>query len=299
MEPKLILVPTDFSDASTHALRFAARLAERSGARIRLVYADYFVPPIDFAASAAVEYALTSDEAADEAKKLLIRTAEENLPATVTFETRVVIEAPVAAIIDEARHCGADLLIMGTHGRTGFRRLVVGSVTETVMRMVNLPLITVSPNATPTRINASLSRIVVAVDYTAECREAILAAAAFAGADARFVCVRNARECDDPTIAAAEIRRMQAWTPPELLDRCQYKVLPDDHPAEQVIELAKLVHANLIATGLTSKRTTTEVVRGTLSERLVERADCPVLAVNEMTVAACATLAQAATAGKS
>src|SRR5213075_243575 len=85
MESKLILVPTDFSDASTHALRFAARLAERSGARIRLVYADYFVPPIDFAASAAVEYALTSDEAADEAKKLLIRTAEENLPATVTF----------------------------------------------------------------------------------------------------------------------------------------------------------------------------------------------------------------------
>src|SRR5204863_1374216 len=191
IRPKLILVPTDFSEPAAHALRFASRLAERVGARIRLMYADYFVPPIDFAASAAVEYALTSDEAADEAKKLLIRTAEENLPATVKFETRVVIESPVAAIIDEARHCGADLVIMGTHGRTGFRRLVVGSVTETVMRMVNLPLITVSPNTAAARIAATLPRIVVAVDYTAECREAILAAAAVAAAGARIIYVRN------------------------------------------------------------------------------------------------------------
>jgi nucleotide-binding universal stress UspA family protein len=296
---KRILVPVDFSDESAHALRFAGRLAQHHGATVRLLYADYFVPPVDFASSAAIEFAITSDEAADSAKKLLIHTAQEHLPAGVAFETRVVIDSPVAAIVDEARHCGADLVVMGTHGRTGFRRLVVGSVTETVMRMVNLPLITVSPNATATRINASLSRIVIAIDYTAECREAFLAAVAVADADARIVCVRNVTECDDPTVAAAEIRRMQAWTPPGLLDRCQYKVLPDDHPAEQVLELAKLVHANLIATGLTPKRTTTEVVRGTLSERLVERADCPVLAVNEMTVVARTTAAPAATVAKS
>ena len=296
---KRILVPVDFSDESAHALRFAGRLAQHHGATVRLLYADYFVPPVDFAASAAVEFAITSDEAADAAKKLLIHTAEEHLPAGVAFETRVVIDSPVAAIVDEARHCGADIVIMGTHGRTGFRRLVVGSVTETVMRMVNLPLITVSPKTAASRVTATLSRIVVAVDYTAECREAILAAASIADAEARMVCVRNVEDCDNPTVAAAEIRRMQAWTPPEILDRCQYKVLPDDHPAEQVLELAKLVYANLIATGLTSKRTTTEVVRGTLSERLVERADCPVLAVNEMTVTARMTAAPAATAGKS
>jgi nucleotide-binding universal stress UspA family protein len=296
---KRILVPVDFSDESAHALRFAGRLAQHHGATVRLLYADYFVPPVDFSSSAAIAFAITSDEAADSAKKLLIHTAEEQLPKGVSFETRVVIDAPVAAIVDEARHCGADLVIMGTHGRTGFRRLVLGSVTETVMRMVNLPLITVSPKTASSRIAATLPRIVVAVDYTAECREALLAAAAIADPGARIVCVRNVKECDDPTIAAAEICRMQAWTPPEILERCQYKVLPDDHPAEQVLELAKLVRADLIVTGLTSKRTTTEVVRGTLSERLVERADCPVLAVNEMTVAACATTALPVRVGKS
>jgi len=292
---KRILVPVDFSEESAHALRFAGQLAKRHGAIVKLLYADYFVPPVDLA---SMELGVTSVEAADAAKKLLVHTAEEHLPAGVSFETRVVVDAPVAAIVDEARHCGADLVIMGTHGRTGFRRLVVGSVTETVMRMVNLPLITVSPKTAASRILPALPRIVVAVDYTAECREAILAAAALAEAETLIVCVRNVKECDDPTVAAAEIRRMQAWTPPELLDRCRYRVLPEDHPAEQVLELAKLIRADLIVTGLASRRSTAEVVRGTLAERLVERADCPVLAVNEMAVATRAAAAPAAIANK-
>ena len=284
MEPKLILVPTDFSDASTHALRFAARLAERTGARIRLMYADYFVPPIDFAASAAVEYALTSDEAADEAKQLLIRAAEENLAPSVSFETRVVIDAPVAAIIDEARHCGADLVVMGTHGRTGFRRLVVGSVTESVMRGINIPILTVSPLTDNARITVSLPRIVVPIDYSPECREAIRAAAALADSSlSRIVCVRPV-DTDTPDIAVGEITRMQSFTPPELVERCQYKLLPGDHPAEQVVEFAKLVRADLIALGCSTNRTTAEVVRGTFAERIIERSDCPVLVVNEQTV---------------
>ena len=284
MEPKLILVPTDFSDASTYALRFAARLADRTGARIRLVYADYFVPPIDFAASAAVEYALTSNEAEDEAKKLLIRTAEENLPATVPFDTRVVVESPVAAILDEARHCGADLVVMGTHGRTGFRRLVVGSVTESVTRAINVPVITVSPLAATDRIAIDLPRIVVPIDFTPECREAIRVAVELSdGKESRVLCVRTI-ESDTPDNAVGEIERMQSFTPPELLERCHYKLLPGDRPAEQVVEFAKLVRADLIAVGAATGRTATEVMRGTFAERILERSDCPVLVINEQTV---------------
>ncbi len=283
MDPKLILVPTDFSDASTHALRFAARLAGRNGARLRLLYADYFVPPVDFAASAAVEYALTSDEAADEAKTLLARYAEQNLPKEIEFETRVVIDSPVAAIVDEARHCGADLVVMGTHGRTGFRRLVVGSVTESVLRGVNVPLISVSMLAAIDRLPITLPRVVVPIDYTPECRLALLSAASLADAVlARIMCVRPA-ETDAPDVAIDEIKKMQAFTPPELLGRCQYKLLPGDHPAEQVIEFAKLVRADLIAVGAAASRRAGEIVRGTFAERILERSECPVLVINEMT----------------
>ncbi|HEV2722585.1 MAG TPA: universal stress protein, partial [Thermoanaerobaculia bacterium] len=178
MKPNLILVPTDFSEPAAHALRFAGRLAERFGATVRLMYADYFVPPVDFSASAAVEYALTSDEAADEAKKHLIRLAKEVLPKGVAYETRVIIDSPVPAIVDEARNCNANFVIMGTHGRTGFRRLVVGSVTESVMRVINVPVIAISPLTDERRIAASLSRVVCAVDYSAESREALRVCAA-------------------------------------------------------------------------------------------------------------------------
>lgn len=287
--PKLILVPTDFSEPAAHALRFAARLAQRFGARLRLVYADYFVPPVDFSASAAVEYALTSDEAADEAKKHLSRLAEEFVPKGVTCETRVVIDSPVPAIIDEARYANADLVVMGTHGRTGFRRLIVGSVTEAVMRIANVPVIAISPLTDARRIAAPLSRIVCAADYTPEAREALRVCAAIADIIplAKVIVVR-CFDAETPQEAADEIVRLQQWTPPEIVDRCQYKLLPADHPAEQVVELAKLVHADLIAAGCSGTRTTTEVMRGTTAERIAERSDCPVLVVNEMV-----TIAQA------
>src|SRR4051794_31718940 len=190
--PKLILVPTDFSEPAAHALRFAVQLAQRFGARIRLVYADYFVAPVDFSASAAVEYALTSDEAADEAKKHLVRVAEEIVPKDVAVETRVVIDSPVPAIVDEARYSNADLIVMGTHGRTGFRRLIVGSVTESVMRIASIPVVAISPLTDARRLAAPLSRIVCAADYSPESREALRVCAALADASplAKIIVVR-------------------------------------------------------------------------------------------------------------
>ena len=295
--PQLILVPTDFSEPAAHALRFAARLAQRFGARLRLVYADYFVPPVDFSASAAVEYALTSDEAADEAKKHLLRLVDEIVPKSVKCETRVVIDSPVPAIVDEARYSNADLIVMGTHGRTGFRRLIVGSVTESVMRIANVPIIAISPLTDARRLAAPLSRIVCAADYSPESREALRVCAALADITplAKIVVVR-CLDTDTPQEAADEIVRLQQWTPPEIVDRCQYKLLPADHPAEQVVELAKLVHADLIAAGCAANRTTAEVMRGTTAERIIERSDCPVLVINEMATISVAAKAELATA---
>jgi len=281
---KIILVPTDFSEPAAHALRYAGGLAQRFGARVRLIYADYFVPPVDFSASAAVEFALTSDEAADTAKKQLIKLAENVLPSGVAYETRVLIDSPVPAIVEEARSCNADLVVMGTHGRTGFRRLIVGSVTESVMRIVNVPLLAISPLADERRTSAPSGRIVCAVDGSPESRAALRACATFAEAPDAKIVVARCLDTETPQEAANEIVRLQRWTPDDLVERCQYKLLPADHPAEQVVELAKLVYADLIAAGCASSRTTGELMRGTTAERIVERSDCPVLVVNEFAV---------------
>jgi nucleotide-binding universal stress UspA family protein len=281
---KIILVPTDFSDTSTHAVRFAGRLALRHGASVRLIYADHFIPPVDFPPNVA-GIALTVDQAVDDARVWLIDEANRLLPESVPFETQVLIDAAVPAIVDEARQCDAWLVVMGTHGRTGFRRLILGSITEAVMRMVNKPLIAVGPQSVRAQTSSALPRVVVPFDYSAECLESLQFAASMSDADGQIICVRTV-DSDAVINAGIEIYRMQEWLPPELMRRCQFKVLPGDSPAEEIVELARLAHADLIAAGTTSHRTTAEVIRGTLAERIVERSELPVLIVNEMTVLA-------------
>ena len=143
----------------------------------------------------------------------------------------------------------------------------------------------------------ALYDIVCAADYSPESREALRVCAAFADATplAKIIVVR-CLDVDTPQEAADEIVRLQQWTPPEIVDRCQYKLLPADHPAEQVVELAKLVHADLIAAGCAGYRSTAEVMRGTTAERIAERSDCPVLVMNEMSVVAANAEAELVTA---
>jgi len=152
------------------------------------------------------------------------------------------------------------------------------------MRIVNVPLLAISPLTDERRTSAPSGRIVCAVDGSPESRAALRAAATFAEAPDAKIVVARCLDTETPQEAANEIVRLQRWTPDDLVERCQYKLLPADHPAEQVVELAKLVYADLIAAGCASSRTTGELMRGTTAERIVERSDCPVLVVNEFAV---------------
>ena len=146
---KLILVPTDFSEPATRALRFASKLAEESGAHLLVLYADTFEIPIDYTSTAA-QVALGSQQLAENAREELQTYTELHVPANVPFDVRVVINSPVNAILDQARQSGAELIVMGTHGRTGIRRLFLGSVTEAVVRLSTVPVLTVNEKTTGT-----------------------------------------------------------------------------------------------------------------------------------------------------
>src|SRR5262245_12513556 len=124
--PKLILAPTDFSDAAAHALRYAGALAAKFGARLLVMYAATFTPPVDVNSMSAATLAISREELAARAQEELERHVEENVSG-VAYDTDVHIDVPVLAITQVARESGADLIVMGTHGRTGIRRLVVGS----------------------------------------------------------------------------------------------------------------------------------------------------------------------------
>jgi nucleotide-binding universal stress UspA family protein len=144
---KLILVPTDFSGPATRALRYASKLAQESGAHLLVLYADPFEIPIDYTTTAA-QVAIGIQQLAENARDELQAYTELQVDTRVAFDVRVAINKPVAAILEQARETGADLIVMGTHGRSGFRRLIVGSVTDAVVRLATVPVLTVNDKTT-------------------------------------------------------------------------------------------------------------------------------------------------------
>jgi len=272
--PKVILVATDFSRTAEEALRYASAVAERNGARLVVMYADQLIPPLD-------EFSMTQAQATIEqllnaAQEKLVDHVTSQVSTFVPFEARVVLDAAVPAIVRLAKESGADLLVMGTHGRTGFRRLVVGSVCESVLKSVDVPMLAVSEaaakNSTP-----EIRKIVCGVEYSRECAEALRVAAAVAP-DARLILIR----ADDGSSAAHtsdDLRRLSRWLPSELIDRCELKVIGAS-AAEDLASFAAMAGADLIAAGAPQKHALGDFLRGTATDRIVQHSECPVLIVN-------------------
>ena len=144
----LILCPVDFSAGSEAAAGYGLWLAGRLGARVRLLHAFQGLGH----AAAGVAPGLDDDFAA--AQHAMRKEAERDLEALAArlregsrapVETEMVgIAASPAEAITRAAHAAkADLIVMGTHGRTGVRRMVLGSVAEQVARGAECPVLTV------------------------------------------------------------------------------------------------------------------------------------------------------------
>jgi nucleotide-binding universal stress UspA family protein len=281
--PKVILAPTDFSDTAAHALRYAGALAARFNARLLVVYADTFTPPVDVTSMSASTLAISRQDLAARAQEELAQHVEANLGNDVIYDTNTIIDVPVLAITQAARESGADLIVMGTHGRTGLRRLVVGSVTEAVMRLADVPVIAVNPN---TSEKATVRRVLCEVRYTPECRDAVTIAAALADSVNAPLTLLRTVDSDAMQNTIDDLIQLRAWVPRELVDRCELKIVPAAAPGEQVVEFAKLTHADLIAIGVPHDRSLADVLRGSTAERIVQQSGCPVLAVNSFAAAA-------------
>jgi nucleotide-binding universal stress UspA family protein len=136
-----ICCPVDFSAPSTVALRAAAELAKRLGASLTILHVHQETPvPAPFQPDPGQDP--SADERLAEARRLLDvarRDAEAALGAPVP--TELLVGDPVHEI--ELRAADYDLLVMGTHGRTGVRRLVLGSVTDRVLKRAPCPVVVV------------------------------------------------------------------------------------------------------------------------------------------------------------
>jgi universal stress protein A len=141
---KKVLCPTDFSAPSREAVSAASEVARMFSASLVLVHV---VQPLPAAATAASGYPIDIEalERAllEHAKQRLHESAHSHVGSDVTTILRAVRGSVAAEILEVASDEGADLIVISTHGETGLRHVLLGSVAEKVVRMATCPVLTV------------------------------------------------------------------------------------------------------------------------------------------------------------
>ena len=137
-EPRCILVPVDFSESSLVALEHALALARRHDAQLVLLHV---IEP--FHADMLVDTTQAQRDARALAHERLTRLADATKKTCPRTGRELRTGHPVTTIIALAKRTNADLIVMGTHGRTGLKRAFIGSVAERVVRLATCSVLVV------------------------------------------------------------------------------------------------------------------------------------------------------------
>jgi nucleotide-binding universal stress UspA family protein len=139
-----ILCPTDFSEASYQSLKNANELAGCLSAEIILLYVVSPLPRIPGSTSpTGFHVPAVLEEIENSAKNQISKLKHNYISSNIKSEGIVVIGDPPDEIVKYASHNKVDLIVMSTHGLSGWKRLVSGSVTEKVVRMADCPVLTI------------------------------------------------------------------------------------------------------------------------------------------------------------
>lgn len=302
MQIARILCPTDFSDFSTHALEQSVAVARWTGARITALAVLPSVSPVIEHVVNTVPAAHTSAGAELASWRALAEAHLRTVRAPgVDIELEVIEAHPVEAILARAASLDASLIVLGTHGAGGFRRLVLGSVTEKVLRRATCPVLTVPPRVADAHASA-LERVLVALDFSPCSVKAAEVAAQLAQDTRGELTLMHAIEWpwhDDPLSppegvpalqsealrdyreyleqgAVARLRALAASLPGG--DRAA-TLVRFGKPYVETLEAARAAHADLIVLGVRGRSSLDLGFFGSTTNHVVRTAECPVLTV--------------------
>ena len=137
---KSILCPIDFSDASTNAFRYACEFAKAMGSKIIFLNV---VEPRPMVADMTLNYIPLEEDLAKAATEDLKPLVQEAESKGIAVQADVMIGTPADLILSQAAEFDASIIIMGSHGKTGLSRLLMGSVAEAIVRKAKIPVLIV------------------------------------------------------------------------------------------------------------------------------------------------------------
>jgi len=278
-----ILLATDFSASAKKALPYAGNLATRFGAKLLVVHAK---TPFNYAMAPEAWPAAPDEGIATEMQELRASLAK-SFPE-VRSETLIgegTASEVVTGILEKQKF---DLVVVGTRGRTGLGRLLLGSQAEEILRRASCPVLTVGPHAESG--NGALKSVLFATDFGPESQAAAPYAISIAQENQAELTLLHVIEAprtgelvlprDLETSTATVLR---AIVPNEAKFWCEPRcVVEQGKPAEKILDVAARFHAGLIVLG--ARRPTgvpgaaTHLSMATVHQ-VVTQAHCPVLTV--------------------
>jgi nucleotide-binding universal stress UspA family protein len=279
---KNVLFATDFSPSAEAALPYAVGLATQYGGKVHALH---------------VRFPATYPIVGPEAMPQVIEAAEaqqlHEMFGTAPHEV-TVIEGELWPVLNEImKKKQTDLVVMGTHGRTGVSRALLGSAAEEVFRRASCPVLTVGPKVSRnTERRLAMKQILYATDFSEESLAALPYAVSLAQEhQSHLTLLHVAGKYQTGDLVHAEqynestLRRLQALVPPDAELWCEPQCRVEHGPeAEKIMEVATALGADLIVLGVHKPQgglgATTHVLRS-IAHEVVAHAECPVLTVRE------------------
>lgn len=306
-----ILCPVDFSECSRLALQYATAMGKWYGARLTVLHVFENLPVVD-----AVPLYRGQPLVLKEADPVAVRTHLTDFVERAIGDASADIELVEGAnVCDQtlraAERIGADVIVMGTHGRSGLPHLLLGSVAETVVRNSARPVLLVPPAAAQDGcpLDVPFTRIVCAVDFAGESRQAFgLALALAEEADAHLTLVHSIEippelqepfrrdAIDVPAVRAAADaaarQQLRDMVPAEARTYCKIHTdVRQGQASRAILQAAREHSATLIVMGVHGGNAFDRLIFGSNTHAVLRGARSPVLAVRTVAAARRAAVA--------
>jgi nucleotide-binding universal stress UspA family protein len=295
IEIRRILCPIDYSDASRHALQHAAALARWYDATLVALHAvnPVYFPPAMVTSPELARATLAADFGPRELEEQLRSWLADLGPGLKGTDALVVQGDPIATIIARAQSLPADLIVLGTHGHGGFDHLVLGSITEKVLRKASCPVMTVPPPAVSPR-PLPYQRLLCAVDFSKPAAVALRYALSIAKESNARLMILHVVEWPDlervdtsraPNLAAFERfqeeearRQLEALVSADDRTWCEVVTRLDHGRAwQRILATAEEGAVDLIVMGVHGRSAIDLTLFGSTTNHVIRRAPCPVL----------------------
>jgi nucleotide-binding universal stress UspA family protein len=288
-----VLCPTDFSDPSRHALEHAMAIAKWYDARLVGVhaYSPPFYPVTDLV-TAGVGIPVPTAPTVASLEEEVFASLEPARAIGITTDVRVETGAPAAAILHCSKTLPADLIVLGTHGASGFEHLVLGSVTEKVLRRATCPVMTVPPRARATS-RLPFTHVLCPLDFSPSSDAALQFALSLAQeANAELTVLHVLEWANDQPLSqlkyiAPEYHayreqdakvRLSRMIPDSVRDWCTPHVhVAHGKPHEEILAFAARQRADVIVMGVQGRNAVDVMLFGSTTNQVVRRATCPLL----------------------